>query len=104
MASQRSIVTANYHHFTDERASAENFFAWAERSGKLSLEKAIAKMTGLPAAKYSMERRGLIKDGYAADIVFWENWKPKTVMINGSAAMRNGASERKLVGSVLKAG
>ncbi|QQR66490.1 MAG: amidohydrolase family protein [Candidatus Brocadia sp.] len=34
----------------------------------MSEEKAIQKMTGLPAQKVGLDRRGLLKEGYFADI------------------------------------
>ena len=38
----------------------------------LSLEKAIQKMTGLPAQKVGLDRRGLLKEGYFADITIFD--------------------------------
>ena len=42
----------------------------------LSLEEAIRKMTSLPAEHFRFEKRGLIKEGYAADITIFD---PATV-------------------------
>jgi N-acyl-D-amino-acid deacylase len=81
----------------------EGFFAWAAESGKLPLQEAVAKTTGLPAEKYRLEKRGLIKESYWADLVLWENWKPRTVFINGSMVMRDGLVEKNMAGMVLKA-
>lgn len=41
---------------------------FCRESPLLSEEKAIQKMTGLPAQKVGLDRRGLIKEGYFADI------------------------------------
>ncbi|MCI3922986.1 D-aminoacylase [Paenibacillus sp. TRM 82003] len=38
----------------------------------LTLEQAIHKMTGLPARKLKLLRRGLVQDGYAADLVLFD--------------------------------
>jgi N-acyl-D-amino-acid deacylase len=38
----------------------------------ISLEEAVRKMTSLPAAHFRFEQRGLIKDGYAADLVVFD--------------------------------
>jgi N-acyl-D-aspartate/D-glutamate deacylase len=43
----------------------------------MSLELAIHKMTGLPAGNLSLKSRGLIREGYFADITIFD---PKTVI------------------------
>jgi N-acyl-D-amino-acid deacylase len=43
----------------------------------ISLEEAIRRMTSLPAAKFQLKDRGLLKEGMAADIVIFD---PETVM------------------------
>jgi N-acyl-D-amino-acid deacylase len=42
----------------------------------LTLEEAIRKMTSLPATNLGLEKRGLLKDGYFADVVVFD---PKTI-------------------------
>lgn len=103
LMSQRSLIAFDYHNIAGRNTSAGDFFDKAERGGKLPLQKAIAKTTSLVAAKYGIHKRGLVKEDYLADLVVWENWKPKTVVINGVLALKDGAFENKLAGSVLKA-
>lgn len=38
----------------------------------ISLEEAIRRMTSLPAQKFQLKNRGLLKEGYAADIVIFD--------------------------------
>jgi N-acyl-D-amino-acid deacylase len=38
----------------------------------ISLEEAIRRMTSLPATKFNLQNRGLLKEGYAADIVIFD--------------------------------
>jgi N-acyl-D-amino-acid deacylase len=38
----------------------------------LSLEEAVRKMTSLPAAHFKLSQRGLVKEGYAADLVLFD--------------------------------
>ena len=72
----------------------------------LSLEDAIRKLTSLPATNLGLERRGLLKDGYYADVVVFDPAtiadratyeKPhqyafgvKHVFVNGMQALRDG--------------
>ncbi len=72
----------------------------------LGLEEAIRKMTSLPAARFGIKNRGLLREGYAADlIVFDENTikdeatfdKPHAyssgisyVIVNGEITLENG--------------
>ena len=51
----------------------------------VSLEEAIRKMTSLPASIFSLSDRGLIKEGYKADIVIFdmETIEEKGTIANG---------------------
>jgi N-acyl-D-amino-acid deacylase len=40
--------------------------------GVLSLEEAIRRMTSLPAKKFNIAKRGIIQEGYYADIVVFD--------------------------------
>ena len=72
----------------------------------ISLEQAVNKMTGLPAAKLNLKDRGLIKPGMAADLVLFDPLEIKDqasfdtphqyacgishVFVNGQAVIRKG--------------
>ena len=43
----------------------------------ISLEEAIRRMTSLPAQKFQLAERGLLKEGYAADIIIFDENKVK---------------------------
>ncbi len=45
----------------------------------ISLEEAVRRMTSLPAQKFQLSDRGLLKTGYAADIVIFDENKVKDV-------------------------
>ena len=45
----------------------------------ISLEEAIRRMTSLPAQKFQLTNRGLLREGYAADIVIFDESKVKDV-------------------------
>ena len=84
----------------------------------LSLEDAIYKMTNKPAKTFKIANRGLIKEGYFADIVIFDE---KTiidkgtftdpiqfpegishVMVNGEFVIDNYAKNEKLAGTVIR--
>jgi N-acyl-D-amino-acid deacylase len=82
------------------------------------LETAIYKMTGMPAAKFGLKNRGLIAEGYAADLVVFDPEQvrdcatfadPKLpaagiqrVYVNGVTSWRNGASTGARAGQVIR--
>jgi N-acyl-D-amino-acid deacylase len=45
----------------------------------ISLEEAIRRMTSLPAQKFQLTNRGLLREGYAADIVIFDESKVKDI-------------------------
>ncbi|MDF7806881.1 D-aminoacylase [Pontiellaceae bacterium B12219] len=82
-------------------------FLRASLDGKtVPLSEAIYKMTGLPAAQFNLPKRGILKEGYAADILIFNpaRIKEKTtyadphqlsegmehVFVNGFHALENG--------------
>jgi N-acyl-D-amino-acid deacylase len=83
----------------------------------LSVEEAVRKMTSLPAEHFRFDGRGLLKEGYAADVVLFD---PKTVgdtatfekphsfpagiphvLVNGVLVVRNGQHTGAKSGQVL---
>lgn len=84
----------------------------------LSLEEAIYKMTGFPAKIIGLEKRGLIKAGYKADLLLFDPSKIKanatyeephqlatgfeTVIVNGKIAKQQQVFEAEGYGKVLK--
>ncbi len=86
--------------------------------GLLSLEETIHHLTGRPAARLRLDRRGLIRAGFAADLVLFD---PETihdaatfenprqpaagihyVFVNGTAAIDAGAPTGALAGRALR--
>ncbi|MGW4379906.1 N-acyl-D-amino-acid deacylase family protein [Kitasatospora sp. NPDC004531] len=86
--------------------------------GVLTLEQAIARMTGRPARRLRLDRRGLVRPGHHADLVLFD---PQTVrdtatfdhprrpadgivhvLVNGVAALTDGKPTGDLAGRALR--
>ena len=91
---------------------------YVREEGCLSWEAAIRKMTGKPAEVLGLQDRGLLKVGYAADIVMFDpntiadkgtfvepNQYPEgieIVMVNGRIALINGTESYACSGTVIR--
>lgn len=86
--------------------------------GLLRLEDTVRRMTSFPAQRLGLHDRGLLKPGFAADIVVFDpetvadraTWdEPRVfpvgiehVLVNGQVAVRNGLHTGRLAGEVLR--
>ena len=86
----------------------------------LSLEEAIRKMTGAPAARLGLANRGLLRDGYAADLVIFDPQRVRSnatydrprqfpdgiehVAVNGTLVVDGGVHTGALPGRSLRRG
>jgi N-acyl-D-aspartate/D-glutamate deacylase len=84
----------------------------------LTLEQAIRKMTSFPAQRLGLRNRGLIKEGFWADIVIFNPLKVRDkatyekpyqlpegiphVVVNGTVVIENGKKNKKAPGSVIR--
>ena len=91
---------------------------FVREKGILTLEEAIWKMTGQPAQVLRWDDRGLVKDGYAADLVIFDPTTISdrgtfenpcqypagidTVLVNGQIVVQNGIHTGARSGRVLK--
>jgi N-acyl-D-amino-acid deacylase len=84
----------------------------------ISLEEAIRRMTSLPAQKFQLKNRGLLREGYAADIVVFDEQKVqdlstydkphqystgfKYVLVNGQVTVDDGKHNGTRAGTTLR--
>jgi len=84
----------------------------------ISLEEAVRRMTSLPAQKFGLKDRGLLKEGFAADIVIFDEKevadvstyeKPHAyskgfsfVLVNGLVTVENGQHLQVRGGTTLR--
>jgi N-acyl-D-aspartate/D-glutamate deacylase len=84
----------------------------------ISLEEAVYKMSGFPATRFRISDRGVLREGYVADLVLFDprtvtdraTWEePKRdptgvtlVMVNGRVVVRDGIPTGVLPGKVLR--
>lgn len=78
------------------------FLKLAEKEKIMPLEKAVHKITGLAAKKLGIRSRGLIKEGYFADLTIFRGGEIKEVIVNGKRAVKAGAFQDVLAGKILK--
>ena len=93
---------------------------YAREEGLLTLEEAVHKMTGLPARRFGLERRGELKEGWCADIVVFDPQavtdtatyeEPRQhprgiqyVVVNGQVVVEKGKQTGTRPGRVLRRG
>ena len=80
----------------------KKFLELIEKEKILPIETAIYKITGLPAQKINLKNRGLIRDGYYADLVLFRDSEIREVIVNGKRVVKDGEFQGILAGSVLK--
>ena len=69
----------------------------------MSLPEAINKITQLPAQKFNLKNRGLVKEGFQADLVMLKDNQVKSVFVNGVMAYKDGKLlEGNVAGKVLR--
>lgn len=104
--SEKEAESGNLIHPRSFGAFSRFLSVYARDKKKLSLSKAIQKITSLPAQKVGLRDRGLIKEGFKADITIVDVNKYKdnssleepyhysegveTVLVNGEITVSNG--------------
>jgi len=100
------LVSANYEFnqiINNDRAlvSSEYIGEFFE-SGILPIEEIIRKITFLPATKFKLKNRGLVKEGYFADLLIFKDSQIRTVILNGRRVFDEGKYCGILSGEILR--
>ena len=75
------------------------FFRVADRTG-MRMETAVKKLVA-PARLMNIGKRGLIREGYFADITIMRNGRPDTVLVNGKIAYGDNPVSEVCSGEIL---
>lgn len=103
MRSDRSLIVSAGSGMPEYPAGIfPEFLKLAEKDKRMPLEKAIHKITGLVAKKIGIWNRGLIKEGYFADLVIFRGGEIKEVIVNGKRAVKAGAFQGVSAGKILQ--
>jgi N-acyl-D-amino-acid deacylase len=66
------LSSAGTPHPRSNGSSARVLARFVRERGLVPLEEAVRKMTSLPAARFRFEDRGLVKEGFRADLVLFD--------------------------------
>lgn len=78
------------------------FLALAKKMENYPLERAVMKITSLPAKKYGIEKRGSIKENYYADINILREDNLERVFVNGKQIFDEGVVQKIKSGMIIK--
>lgn len=73
------VLNAGMPHPRGYGTNARVLGKYVREEKVLSLEEAIRRMTSLPAQKFQLKDRGLLREGYAADIVIFDEKEVKDI-------------------------
>lgn len=109
MLSPQAFVSSNGVALPSEEFKHERnyntfpkFLGWAAKSKKIPVEKAVMKITSLPAQKYGISERGLIKEGCFADLAVLHDYKATETLVNGQLVLEEGRPAKILAGQILR--
>lgn len=111
--SPRSLIVSNSASLEDDPklktlkpdraiSTFTKFLSLIENEKVMSLEEAIKKITLTPAKKFGLKERGVVKEGYFADLVIFKNSEVNSVVVNGQVAVENGAYTGTRSGKILR--
>lgn len=78
------------------------FLKLVDKTRKISMEKAVQKLTSLPAGKYGLKNRGKIKEGYYADLLVIKDFTVKDAVVNGAPLVAEGKFQNSRSGKIIR--
>ncbi|HEY4475636.1 MAG TPA: amidohydrolase family protein [Candidatus Paceibacterota bacterium] len=111
LASDLAIVASNSPSFADETGQLNHerisntfpkFLSIAVQTRLMPIEKAVQKITSIPARKLKIKNRGEIREGNFADITIMKDEKVAHVFVNGKPAVSSGRLANTASGRVLR--
>jgi len=78
------------------------FLDFALGKSDLPIERAVRKITSLPAQLLGLKNRGVIKEKYFADLVMFRDSGIENVFVNGKIAVKNGQYVQGGSGKILR--
>ena len=120
IASDAGIVTYDIGspHPRAYGTNARVLAKYVREEGAIHLEDAIRKMTSFPAQKFHLDKRGLLREGYFADITIFDEFKIQDkatfeaphaysegishVIVNGVLILNEGVFQENYPGKILK--
>lgn len=100
--SNPSIIASGGIDFKLRHKPFLKFINWITEETSLPLEKAIMKTSSLPALKFGIKKRGVIKENYYADLILIKNGSVSTVVVNGNLVFHEGEIKERQAGKIIK--
>jgi len=95
------IASADMHLKTPPKDTMMRFLHHAHTKSPLPIELMVHKVTGLPAEKFAIPQRGLIRTGFIADLVLFKDGYIRDVFLNGIRVVADGIWGNKAEGEVI---
>jgi N-acyl-D-amino-acid deacylase len=112
LACDRSIIASSSASFSEERKQSSRvhlfdttiptFLNIVGVDKAIPIETAVRKITSVPAQRLGIKSRGMVREGYYADLVMFRDSTIETVFVNGIAAVSDGALTDSMGGRILK--
>jgi len=81
---------------------SEPFIEFIRSADSLGMRiELIAKKLAYPTRLFGLKKRGIIKEGFAADIVVLKNNRPEFTIVNGKIAYENGSVALNYAGKII---